>query len=86
MDCTIYVAKTKVLISCAVTAQLICAFVFAYAKSRSSHDAAQYSKARVYKGMHCFLDFAQNIDCGCLLEKCFSEVILTSIHNLSFEQ
>ena len=34
-----YVAKTKALISCAVTAQLICAFVFAYAKSRFSHDA-----------------------------------------------
>ena len=34
------VAKTKALISCAVTAQLICAFVFAYAKSRFSHDAA----------------------------------------------
>ena len=28
-NCTIPVAKTKVLISCAVTAQLICAFVFA---------------------------------------------------------
>ena len=27
-NCTIRVAKTKVLISCAVTAQLICAFVF----------------------------------------------------------
>ena len=36
----IYVAKTKVLISCTVTAQLICAFVFAYAKSKFSHDAA----------------------------------------------
>ena len=40
MDCTICVAKTKALNSCAVTAQLIravtaqliCAFVFAYAK------------------------------------------------------
>ena len=41
MDCTIYVAKTKALISCAVTAQLICAFVFAYTKSRFSHEAAQ---------------------------------------------
>ena len=29
--CTIHVAKTKMLISCAVTAQLICIFVFAYA-------------------------------------------------------
>ena len=34
-------AKTKALISCAVTAQLICVFVFAYAKSRFSHDEAQ---------------------------------------------
>ena len=32
-DCTIRVAKTKALISCAVTAQLICAFVFALQKS-----------------------------------------------------
>ena len=31
MDCTILVAKTKVLISYAVTAQLICDFVFAHA-------------------------------------------------------
>ena len=28
-NCTIRVAKTNALISCAVTAQLICAFVFA---------------------------------------------------------
>ena len=34
------VAKTKLLISFAVTAKLICVFVFAYAKSRFSHDAA----------------------------------------------
>ena len=36
-----YVAKTKTLISFAVTAKLICVFVFAYAKRRFSHDAAQ---------------------------------------------
>ena len=30
------------LISCVVTAQLICVFVFAYAKSRFSHDVAQF--------------------------------------------
>ena len=41
MNCSIYVAKTKALISCAVTVQLICVFVFAYAKSRFSHDVAQ---------------------------------------------
>ena len=33
-------AKTKVLISFAVTAKLICVFVFAYAKSRFSHNTA----------------------------------------------
>ena len=33
--------KTKALISFAVTAKLICVFVFAYAKSRFSHNAAQ---------------------------------------------
>ena len=36
---TVYVAKTKALITCTVTTQLICVFVFAYAKSRFSHDA-----------------------------------------------
>ena len=40
-DCTIYVAKTKVLISCAVNAQLVWVFVFTYAKSWFSHDVAQ---------------------------------------------
>ena len=39
-DCTVYVAKTKALISFAVNAKLISAFVFAYAKSQFSHDAA----------------------------------------------
>ena len=39
-DCTIYVAKTKALISFAVTAKLICVFVLAYAKRWFSHDAA----------------------------------------------
>ena len=35
-----YVVKTKVLISFAVTAKLICVFVFAYAKCWFSHDVA----------------------------------------------
>ena len=38
--CTIHVAKTKALISFAVTAKLICVFVFAYAKSWFSHEGA----------------------------------------------
>ena len=41
--CTIRVAKTKALISFAVTAKLICVFVFAYAKIRFSHVAAHIS-------------------------------------------
>ena len=36
-DSTIRVAKTKTLISCAVTAQLICVFVFAHADFWFSH-------------------------------------------------
>ena len=40
MDCTIYVAKTKARISCAFTAQMICAFGFAYADSWLSYAAA----------------------------------------------
>ena len=35
------IAKTKALISFAVTAKLICVFVFTYAKIRFSHDVAQ---------------------------------------------
>ena len=33
LDCTIHEAKTKMLISCLVTAQLICAFDFAMGKA-----------------------------------------------------
>ena len=44
MDCTIRIAKTKALISFAVTAKLICVFVFAYAKSRFSHNEAHFRK------------------------------------------
>ena len=40
-DCTICVAKTKALIRCVVTAQLICGFVFTYAKSWFFHNEAQ---------------------------------------------
>ena len=40
-----YVAKTKTLISFAVTAKLICVFALAYAKIRFSHDTAHISFA-----------------------------------------
>ena len=42
-----YVAKTKALISFAVTAKLICVFVFAYAKRLFSHDAAHICLLRI---------------------------------------
>ena len=42
-DCTIHVAKTKALISFALTTKLICVFVFAYAKSPFSHNVAHLS-------------------------------------------
>ena len=45
--CTIRVAKTKVRISFAVTAKLICAIVFAYADCWFSHAAAYMSKGHV---------------------------------------
>ena len=38
--CTIYLAKTKALISFPVTAKLFCVFFFAYAQRRFSHDDA----------------------------------------------
>ena len=37
---TIYEAKTKKLISCTVTAQLICILVFAFSKNWFSYDVA----------------------------------------------
>ena len=41
-------AKTKALISFAVTAKLICVFLFAYAKSRFSHDEAQITMSSIH--------------------------------------
>ena len=66
-DCTVYAAKTKALISCAVT------FVFAYAQSRFSHEYTAIFhglKNDNFQMKNCviFLIFAQNIDCGYALE------------------
>ena len=41
MDCTIRIAKTKALIGFAVTAKVICVFVFEYVKRWFSHNTAQ---------------------------------------------
>ena len=56
MDCSIYVAETKALISFAVTVKLICVFVFAYAKIRFSHDAAQFQSYKVFVPVECSLE------------------------------
>ena len=40
-DCTVFVVRTKALISCSVTVQLICAIIYAYAL-RFSHNVALF--------------------------------------------
>ena len=45
-NCTIRVAKTKALISLAVTAKLVCVFVFPYANCWFSHVAAHFNFER----------------------------------------
>ena len=46
-ESTIHIAKTKALISFAVTTKLICVFVIAYAKSRFSHNEAHINLGAV---------------------------------------
>ena len=64
-DCTIRIAKTKALISFAVTAKLICIFVFAYAKKpvfswRGSFDCG--TSLAVHLSFVCaVINFKQNI-------------------------
>ena len=55
MKYTIRVAETKALISFAVTAKLICVFVFAYVKSRFSHDGAHFIVALPGPSIELFL-------------------------------
>ena len=45
-------SENKALISFAITAKLICVFVFAYAKSRFSHDAAQLKLSWFNRSVH----------------------------------
>ena len=47
MYCTIRIVKTKALISCTVTAQLIGVFVFAKAKVLISHETAHFQMESV---------------------------------------
>ena len=54
-QCSIHVAKTKALISFAVTAKLICVFVFAYADCWCSHEAAHLYKFGCLSCILCYL-------------------------------
>ena len=44
MDCTSYVLKTMALVSCVVTAHLICVLVFVYAKAEFFIPRLNYTK------------------------------------------
>ena len=59
-NCTIRVATTKALISFAVTAKLICGFVFAYADCWFSHAGAHLTVP----------------DCDCLIHRCLRGVVV----------
>ena len=61
MDCTIYVAETKALISFVVTAKLIGVFVFAYAKSRFSHNEAHIVNSSLEYLRQLYINFHWNI-------------------------
>ena len=69
-------AKTKALISCAVTAQLICVFVFAYANCWFSHaqihihGAVQDSDHR-FKGILCSMIYIVKVLKLCLINHPF---------------
>ena len=55
-----------------VTAKLICVFVFAYAKSRFSHDEAHFSYFALKRGLWVVVRL--------------NETVQTCKHNVSFEQ
>ena len=59
-DCTIRAAKTKALISCVVTAQLICGFVFAYANYWFSHAMTHLYVASA--GLFCVLVYILHLN------------------------
>ena len=80
MNCTIPVAKTQTLISFAVTAKLICVFVFAYADCWFSHEAAHiFSNTGVHRGIPIFLICVPK-------HRLWVLAVLMCTHNLCFEQ
>ena len=82
MNCTILVAKTKALISFAsfaVTAKLICVFVFAYATNCFSHDAAHFIGSNAFyteQKKKCHMFFSMNFS------RLKSNVLVPGIHEV----
>ena len=52
---TIHVVKTKALISCAVTARLICVFVFTYAKSLFMDGWKSYPGQTIFRPLYYYV-------------------------------
>ena len=77
-DCTIHVAKTKALISFAVTKKLICVFVFADAKIRFSHDVAHL----IHNGYKFHLSGCEgcNIQSHISLKNCVTSLPVEGFH------
>ena len=93
MDCTIRVVKTKALISFAVTAKLICVFVFAYANCWFSHEAAQmvyplehrfYIVKLGYAGVCLFFSLIQNRLWDSFVERIHTIYVLCKKKNINF--
>ena len=76
----VYVAKTKALISWAVTSQLNCAFVFAYAKIRFSHDVAHINSSSLLFSVKCKPGFRCK---GNYSKFCLQIIILLQIYPIS---
>ena len=79
-------AKTKALISFAVTEKLICVFVFAYAKNPFSHDEAQLSFFLVVSSQQMVLMQwktvpGQFVCASCMLEQLDPSVWKHNVHS-----
>ena len=62
--------KTKALIRFAVTAKLICAFVFAYAEIRFSHDAAHFIlKIETFRFIAQVISISSRLKKNCLCDR-----------------
>ena len=79
------VQKTKALISFAVTVKLICVFVFAYAKSWFSHDAAHLESYELHHEKTSFFAYAKNKSADqlrCAVTAQLSSACVFAIHKI----